>query len=344
MAELKGALVGCGFFAVNQMHGWAGIDGVSIAAICDRDPARLEAMGTRFGISRRFTDAEAMFAEARPDFVDIATTAPSHRVLVELAASHGVPVICQKPFALSLADARAMVEACSQAGVPLMVHENFRWQSPIRRVGELVATGEVGRPFFGRVSFRSAYDVYSGQPYLAEGERFIIEDLGIHALDIARFLLGDATAITARTARINSAIRGEDVATMLLGHDGATSVVDCSYATKLEKELFPQTLVEIDGTEGTIRLGANYRLTVTNGEGSRHEDVSPLLLPWATRPWHNIQESVAAIQAHWVDCLRNGREPDTSGRDNLKTLALVEAAYRSAAEGGRTLDPAELRG
>ena len=69
---------------------------------------------------------------------------------------------------------------------------------------------------------------------------------------------------------------------------------------------------------------------MTNAGGVQERDLSPPFLPWATRPWHNIQESVQAIQQHWVDCLRTGREPATSGRDNLKTLALVEAAYKSA--------------
>ncbi len=160
-----------------------------------------------------------MLREVRPDFVDIATTAPSHRALVELAASLKIPVICQKPIAPTIDDARAMVDACEAAGVPLMIHENFRWQSPIQAVRRVLDTGEIGTPFFGRVSFRSAYDVYAGQPYLAEGERFIIEDLGIHALDIARFLFGDVARITARTARVNPRIRGEDVATMLLDHE-----------------------------------------------------------------------------------------------------------------------------
>ncbi len=342
MSELRGALIGCGFFAVNQMHAWDDIPGVSIVAICDRDAARLAEMGDRFGIAARFTDAEAMLREVRPDFVDIATTAPSHRPLVELAASLKIPAICQKPFAPTMDDARAMVAACEAAGVPLMIHENFRWQSPIQAVRRVLDRGEIGAPFFGRVSFRSAYDVYAGQPYLAEGERFIIEDLGIHALDIARFLFGDVAAITARTKRVNVAIRGEDVATMLLDHAaGFSSVVDCSYATKRETELFPQTLVEIDGASGTIRLDAGYRLTVTGPSGTRHEDVSPPVLPWASRPWHNIQESVALIQRHWAETLRNGTEPDTSGRDNLKTFALVEAAYRSAATGA-TVDPATV--
>jgi D-apiose dehydrogenase len=332
--ELRGALIGCGFFAANHLHAWRDIPGATIVAICDRDPARLADYGDKFGIRSRYTDAADLFAREKLDFVDIATTAGTHRVLVELAARHKTPAICQKPFALSMEDARAMVRACEAAGIPLMVHENFRWQTPIQAVADVIASGRIGRPFFARVSFRSAYDVFSSQPYLAEGERFIIEDLGIHILDIARFLLGDASRITARTQRVNQAIRGEDVATMLLDHtNGATSVVDCSYATRLAAEPFPETLVEVDASEGTIRLDQGYQMVVTSPRGVETRSVAPTLLPWATRPWHNIQESVFTIQSHWIECLRQRQEPATSGRDNLKTFALVKAAYRSAATG-----------
>ena len=67
-----------------------------------------------------------------------------------------------------------------------------------------------------------------------------------------------------------------------------------------------------------------------------HREVRPVdaeLLPWATLPWHVVQDSVLAIQRHWVDCLREGREPDTSGADNLATLELTFGAYRSAERG-----------
>jgi predicted dehydrogenase len=334
MTGLRGGLIGCGFFAVNQMHGWQDAKGAAIVAICDRDPARLKIVGDQFGIERRYDDAATMLAAEKLDFVDIATTVQTHKPLVELAAAHKVPVICQKPFALSLADAKAMVSVCREAGVPLMVHENFRWQSPIQAVKRVIDSGEIGTPFFGRISFRSGYDVFSGQPYLATGKRFIVEDLGIHILDIARFLLGDVNTLAARTLRVNQNIVGEDVATMLLTHEsGVASVVDCSYATRLPVEPFPETLVEIDGSEGTIRLGQGYRLQVHGRSGVQVTDVSPPLLPWASKPWHNIQESVASIEQHWVDCLRSNHEPDTSGADNLKTFALVEAAYESAATG-----------
>ncbi len=338
MAELNGALIGCGFFAINQMHAWQDVPGARIVAICDRDPERLRIVGDQFGIERRYSDAAAMFADGGFDFVDIATTVQSHRALVEMAAAHKVPAICQKPFAKTLDDAKSMVKTCAEAGVPLMVHENFRWQTPIQEVKKVLEAGVIGEPFWARFSFRSGYDVFSGQPYLAEGERFIIEDLGIHTLDIARYIMGDVRQLSARTKRVNPKIKGEDVATMLLDHEsGATSIVDVSYASKLSTEPFPETLIELDGTKGSIRLSQGYRLEVTGPEGTTVTDVSPKLLSWASRPWHNIQESVFAIQQHWADSLAAGSETSTSGADNLKTFALVEAAYDSAAS-GQTVD------
>jgi len=333
---LKGGLIGCGFFAMNHLHAWRDVEGAGITALCDRDPERLARAAEAFGIARTYADAAEMLAAEALDFVDVATTVATHRPLVELAAAAGVHVICQKPFASSMADARAMVAAADAAGRTLMVHENFRWQSAIRRAREEMPA--IGRPFWVRGSFRSGFDVYAGHPYLAAEERFIIQDLGIHVLDVARFLFGEVATLSARTQRVNPRVRGEDVATMLLGHEGgATSVVDCSYASRLPRENFPETLLEIEGADGSLRLDAGYRLTVHAGGETRVIDASPPVLSWAERPWHNVQESVLAIERHFVACLRDGREPETSGADNLRTLALVEAAYDSASDGGRAI-------
>ena len=333
---LRGGMIGCGFFAMNHLNGWAAVEGAEIVALCDRDPARLAEAARRFGIARTYADASKMLAAEGLDFVDIATTVPSHRPLVELAAGAGVHMVCQKPFADSMADARAMVAAAEAAGRTLMVHENFRWQSPIRRARDEMAA--IGRPFWGRVSFRSGYDVYANQPYLATDERFIVQDLGIHVLDVARFLFGDVATLSATTQRVNPRVRGEDVATMLLAHEGgATSVVDCSYSSRLPREQFPETLLEIEGSEGSLRLDAGYRLTVHGGGETRVIDADPPPLPWGERPWHNVQESVLNIERHFAECLAAGRAPETSGADNLRTLALVYAAYDSAADGGRSI-------
>jgi predicted dehydrogenase len=332
---LRGALVGCGFFAQNHLHAWREVDGAEIIAVCDTDAAKLAATADRFGIAERFTDAAAMLEAAKPDFVDIVTGPESHRPLVALAAGRGVPTICQKPFALAMADAEAMVAACAAAGVPLMVHENFRWQTPLLRLREAIDAGAVGRPFFARIGFRHGFDVFATQPYLAEVERFVILDLGVHLLDLARFYLGEVATLYAATARVNPRVRGEDTAAITLRHaDGATAVIDISFYTQVDPDPFPQTLVRIEGTEGTAELGRDYALTLSGpGRPAELHNVEPPLHPWAERPWHVIQDSVVNIQRHWVDCLRHGRTPATSGADNLRTLALVFAAYESADAG-----------
>ena len=87
-----------------------------------------------------------MLAAVEPDFVDVATTVETHRPLVELALAHGALTICQKPFAQTWADGLAMVEAAERAGRPLIVHENFRWQRPLRLLRAEIDAGAIGTP------------------------------------------------------------------------------------------------------------------------------------------------------------------------------------------------------
>lgn len=335
MPRKRAAVVGCGFFADNHLNAWRDLrERCDLVAVCDLDEAKAASAARRFDVPGVYSDFEAMLLKERPDFVDIVTTAPSHRALVETCARHGVPAIVQKPLAPDWADAQALVAAMRKAGKLLMVHENFRFQRPLLRAREIVRGGAIGRPVWGRFSWRSGFDVYAGQPYLATVERFILLDLGIHVLDVARAFLGEADEVVCRTQSIKPGIAGEDMATAMLRHrDGAVSVVEVSYASKLSPDPFPQTLLHIDGTEGSVLLQDRYRMTVTGRDGAITETVAPNPSSWGTEPWLLTQDSVVATQAHWLDCLEQGREPETSGDDNLRTFALVEACYRSAADG-----------
>ena len=137
----------------------------------------------------------------------------------------------------------------------------------------------------------------------------------------------------AQTQQIRPNIVAEDMATMMLRHrSGATSIVDCSYSSQISPEPFPQTLVHIEGTRGSVQLHLGYRMSVLSDGVTREEMVDSPLLSWTSQPWHTAQESVLNTQRHWIECLRTGRAPQTSGADNLRTYALVDAAYRSAAE------------
>ena len=113
----RAAVIGCGFFAQNHLHAWRDLAAeglVELVALCDLDPAKAAAAARAFGVPRHYADAAAMLAAERPDFVDIVTTMPSHRRLVELAAAERVPAIVQKPFAPTIGDCRAMVTACAE--------------------------------------------------------------------------------------------------------------------------------------------------------------------------------------------------------------------------------------
>jgi predicted dehydrogenase len=164
-AAVVGCLVGAGFFARNHLQAWRDLapQGVRIAGICDIDRARAAAAAAEFG-AEPFDDPERMLEALAPDLVDVATTPPSHRALVEAAAPHARVVICQKPIAEGLDDARAMVAACEGAGATLLVHENFRWQRGFRRMRELVAGGALGTPRFARFSFAMASTSTRGSP------------------------------------------------------------------------------------------------------------------------------------------------------------------------------------
>lgn len=331
--SLRGALIGCGFFSLNQLRAWQDLDGVEIVALCDSDPERLVAFSKQAPAAVTYTDARAMLNEMELDFIDIATPTSAHKTLVLMGAQAGVDIICQKPFAATLDDARVMINACAESGVSLTVHENFRWQAPVRATIERLREGVIGNPFFGRVSFRSGFDVYRQQPYLAKSPRFIIEDLGVHVLDIARALFGNVSRLTCEMRRVNPAIAGEDVATVMLAHEqGVTSVVDFSYATKLARDPFPQTLIEVDGDRGSLRLLTDYRLQIHDAQGNVETyDVSPVAPAWSEAPWSLIQESVLRLQREWLTNRVAEQESETSGADNFNTQALVEAAYESAA-------------
>jgi len=335
----RGCLIGAGFFARNHMQSWRDLapEGARIVGVCDLDPAKAQAFAAEFG-AEAHADPLAMLDAIRPDFVDVATTPPSHRALVDLCAPRARLVICQKPIADTMEDARAMVAACESANATLVIHENFRWQRPFMRMLELLRAGVIGQPRFMRLSFRHGWDVYAGQPYLASFRRLAIMDIGVHLFDLARLFMGEAEAVTCEIQKRNPRIAGEDAFTALTAHaGGGVCVTDASFHTTLRPEPFPQTLATLEGDEGTLELREDLRLLVHDRRGRREEDVEPSVPSWGERPWHVVQDSVRNFEGHVLRILRGEVEPQPSGADNLRTLALCLAAYDSAEQGRRVL-------
>ena len=335
------ALVGCGFFARNHLFSWKdlAVEGAELVAVCDIDRGKAEAAAKEFGVPHAYSDFAEMLAKEKIDLLDIVTRMDTHRALVEKAIAARIATIVQKPFAPTWDDALAMTRAAERAGVFLAVHENFRYQAPMKRVRDVIRSGEIGQPNWARIAFRTGYDLYRTQPYFYNEERFIILDLGVHTLDIARVFLGEVEHLSCETQRRNPKVKAEDTATVLLRHtSGAVSVVDFSYESRKLPDPFPETMLEIESATGAVLALPGLRMQVTSGGKMREEDIGAPLLPWTSKPWHVAQESVLATCRDILASYRAGRPAETSAADNLKTFALAEAAYEAAAT-GRAVKP-----
>jgi predicted dehydrogenase len=333
-------VIGCGFYAANHLHSWRDLagEGAALVAVCDVDPAKARAAAERFGATA-YTDAAEMLRAERLDLVDIVTRQDTHRALAETTIAQGVATIVQKPFAPTYQDCLAIVDAAEKAGVWLAVHENFRFQTPMRRVKRVIEDGAIGTPTWGRFAFRTGFDVYRTQPYFYDEERLCISDVGVHVLDLARFYLGPVERISCEVQRRNPKVRAEDTATMMLRHaGGAVSLVEATYEARRIPDPFPETLMEIEGAKGSVVLGHGCRMRVTTDGLFFDEDAGAPLRDWTSRPWHVSQEGAYGACRHFLASFRKGVPAETSGADNLETYALVDAAYE-AAETARAVTP-----
>ncbi len=320
--KLRGGIVGCGYFGRIQLDAWRRMDGVEIVAACDTDIER-----ARKAAPAAYADAIEMVEKEQLDFLDIATRPDSHLPLVRLAAGRGLAVICQKPMAPDWDQAVAMVEAAAQAGVRLMIHENWRWQPWYREVRKRIEAGEIGRPvsyvFRTRQKDGAGPTPYPKQPYFAEMPRLLIYETLVHHIDTARFLFGDVEAVCACARRVNPVIAGEDQASLILTHDtGVQGVID---GHRFADPVPPGPAMGdalFDGDEGTLAVTATGDVFL-NGR--------PV---WAAPEDRYYKgDSVRATQQHFIECLRTGAPFETGGREYLHTFGAVEAAYESLARG-----------
>jgi len=331
MKPLKFAIFGTGFWSQFQLGAWQELEEVECVALYNRTKSKAYELAKRFGVPGTYDDPEALMQNEELDFIDIISDVDTHFRFTELGARYGKNVICQKPMAPDFDTAKAMLDVCKKAGVKYYVHENYRWQPQFRRVKQILDEGTIGKPFRCKTGFNTAFPVFDTQPFLATLEQFALTDQGSHQFDVLRYLFGEAASIYCRTQTVNSTIKGEDVATSLLHmKNGVVCLQEISFSSPLEQEIFPQTLLLIEGSRGSIRLDAGFKISITVGDQTKKEVVPMKKYPWQT-------ERLVPEPPSIVDCNNNilqdilGRgSAETTGNDNFETVRLVWAAYESA--------------
>lgn len=335
MKTYKFAVLGTGFWSGYQLAGWHELEHVKPVAFYNRTIEKAQELAGRFGVKYVYDDVDELLEnhQSELDFVDIITDVNTHALLTAKAALRGINVICQKPMSATLEAATQMVEICKSAGVEFYIHENFRFQAPIRKLREILGSGVIGNIFKAQVSFCSAYPVFANQPFLKELDEFILTDIGSHVLDISRFLFGEADTLYCHTARINPEISGEDVANVFMQmKNGISCYVEMSYATIAQTETFPQTLITVEGSEGSIRLLHDYEIRVTTRSRTVVTRAQPKHYSWADPEYAVVHASIVDCNRDILESMQGRKMAETTGSDNLKTIRLVHAAYRSARE------------
>jgi len=332
MSEVKIAVFGCGFWSRFQIGGWFELPDARVVALYNRTISRARERAREFNIDHCYDDAEQLLQECPEiDVVDIITDVDTHEKFVTLAAKYKKDVICQKPMAPDLEAARRMMKVIREAGVRYYIHENYRWQPQFRRVKEILDKGVIGRPFRCKSYFLTAYPVFETQPFLADLEQFALTDQGSHQFDVLRYFFGEVESLYCISQRVNPYIKGEDVTTTVIKmQNGVTCVQEISFSSILQKEVFPQTLLLIEGSQGSIRLDPDLVIHTTTRAGTDTEVVPLKKYKWQTDRLTNEPPSIVACNDNILNDLLGRGQAETTGDDNFKTVELVFAAYDSA--------------
>ncbi len=335
MSRLRVCTVGAGFFSRFHHDAWRRLGRAELVAVCDVERAKAEAMAQAFGIGRAFDDAAAMLDACKPDLLDVVTPPATHAALVGLAAARGIDVVCQKPLAPSLPQARALAETARAAGIRLIVHENFRFQPWYREARRLLQEGVLGTPH--AIAFRlrpgdgQGPDAYlARQPYFQSMQRFLVHETAIHLIDTFRFLLGEVEVVLAWLRRLNPAIAGEDAGYILFRFaGGAAGLFDGNRLNDHVSDDPRRTMGEmwLEGSAGVLRLDGAGRLWLKPHRGAEREHA------YAFEDRNFGGDCVYLLQRHVVQHLQGGAPLENDAASYLRNIVIEEAVYRSAEEG-----------
>jgi predicted dehydrogenase len=313
-------LIGTGRIAQAYLASLASVAGVELIAVCDTEPALVAASAEAFGCSP-YTDHRAMLATEGLDGVVIATPPSSHREIALDAFGQGAHVLCEKPVAISSDDIREMQLCAREHGRSLMMASKFRYVEDVSKARSLVQAGILGAPVRFENTFASWVDVrqrWNSRKDIAGGG--VLMDTGTHSVDIARFLVGSITDVSAFHGPKVQAIEVEDTSQLSFrSAGGATGTIDVSWSIHKETPAY----VEIWGTEGMLSLGwseSRYR--------QNHE------VAWVNFGHGYDRDAAFRDQlGNFVMSCTGQEAPRISAEDALASVLVIEAAYTSANDG-----------
>jgi predicted dehydrogenase len=311
--------------------------GFNVAGLVSRTPEIAREVAELRGIPRVFDTLDAMLENPEIDIIDIAVPPDQQLPVVrQIAGASRKPkgILAQKPLAMNYEQALELVQVCERAGIRLAVNQNMRYDHSIRALKSLLARGWLGELVLATIEMRA---VPHWQRWLPEYSRLTLLNMSVHHLDALRYLFGDPDGVYASTRT--------DPRTKFAHHDGICLYIleyDSGFRASAwddiwvgprtaEDNLDPYIKWRVEGTEGLAEgfLGwpqyPNHNPSQMRYVTSRQPGV------WVTPKWKEawFPDAFEGPMGSLMDAIARDAEPENSGGDNLKTMALIEACYRS---------------
>ena len=333
------ALIGCGRVAPNHMVA-AKANGLHIVAVCDLDPNQARKLLSEHEVesARIYTDYQEMLNKEKLDLVAIATWSGEHAKIALEAIRHGGHVMVEKPIALSIEEARLLIEEAKAHGVKLCTNHQNRFNPAIRAIRQAIDKGKLGRLLYGTAHVRwfrglSYYAQSSWRGTWAQDGGALMNQC-IHDADLLRWMMGDEIEeVFAYTDNlIHPYIEAEDLGMAVIRFkNGSYGIFEGT------ADIYPDGLEEtlhIFGETGTVKAGGMSvnRLEAWNVQGE--EDQLPLLQKECDEDPENVYGyGHTPLYQDMLEAIQQDRAPLVDGEAGMRALELILAIYQSAAEG-----------
>lgn len=336
------ALIGCGRISANHMQA-AIHNKLDILAVCDLLPERMDTIlaGHHRDITsttRRYTDYRQMLDELSPELVAIATESGNHAEIALYCISKGIHLIIEKPIALSLADADAIIATAEENGVKVCACHQNRFNKSIQKIREVLEEGRFGKLLYGtaHVRWNRGMDYYRQAPWRGTWQQDggVLMNQCIHNIDLLQWMLGDEIIeVVGMTDRLcHDYIETEDLGVALIRFaNGSYGVIEGT------ANVYPQNLEEtlyIFGEKGTVKAGGKSVNVVEEWQFADDlGDPETIKQTFRETPPNVYGFGHTPLYADVIDAIENDRPVYVDAHAGRRVLELVLAIYKSAAEG-----------
>jgi len=334
--KVRSAIVGTRF---GKMHaqGLAAIpDQADLVAICSRTEDHAREFAAEWGAPWYTSDFDALLARDDVDAVHLCVPHDLHEPMAVAALAAGKHVLCEKPIARTRAEAERVIAAARDSGSILMIAHNQRFVEGHWLARELIQRGKLGRVFLASVAYHGFSEVSGFRASCERSGGGMLIDTGVHWIDLLRWVAGEVEEVAAYGGKfVQTNVEGEDTAALLLKFlDGGLGLVSSSWAVRGKSMFEP---LKVCGEQGTIRVERD-KLTWETRDGVLTTEQLCEQESWIPDEIRRFEgktgrQSVELCVEHFIDCVREGRQPVVTGEEGVATLDIALAAYEAMKTG-----------